>query len=91
MPLKLALGVRDTAAGHRLGALEGGGGGARVNSLLQSIMYSLMPPIGFQCALPNGYGHCMTVHHSHICKWWFLLHILVYCGIHMHLKLQLLI
>ena len=26
MPLKLALGVRDTAAGHRLGALKGGGG-----------------------------------------------------------------
>ena len=27
MPLKLALGVRETVAGHRLGALEGGGGG----------------------------------------------------------------
>ena len=26
MPLKLALGVRGTVAGHRLGALEGGGG-----------------------------------------------------------------
>ena len=26
-PLKLALGVRETVAGHRLGALEGGGGG----------------------------------------------------------------
>ena len=26
MPLKLALGVRETVAGHRLGALEGGGG-----------------------------------------------------------------
>ena len=26
MPLKLALAVRGTAAGHRLGALEGGGG-----------------------------------------------------------------
>ena len=26
-PLKLALGVRETAAGHRLGALEEGGGG----------------------------------------------------------------
>ena len=25
MPLKLALGVRETVAGHRLGALEGGG------------------------------------------------------------------
>ena len=25
MPLKLALGVRGTVAGHRLGALEGGG------------------------------------------------------------------
>ena len=25
MPLKLALGVRGTAAGHRLGAVEGGG------------------------------------------------------------------
>ena len=28
MPLKLALGVRETVAGHRLGALGGGGGGA---------------------------------------------------------------
>ena len=28
VPLKLALGVRETVAGHRLGALEGGGGGA---------------------------------------------------------------
>ena len=27
MPLKLALGVRGTVAGHRLGALEWGGGG----------------------------------------------------------------
>ena len=27
MPLQLALGVRGTVAGHRLGALEGGGGG----------------------------------------------------------------
>ena len=27
MPLKLALGVRETVAGHRLGALEGRGGG----------------------------------------------------------------
>ena len=27
MPLTLALGVRETVAGHRLGALEGGGGG----------------------------------------------------------------
>ena len=27
MPLRLALGVRETVAGHRLGALEGGGGG----------------------------------------------------------------
>ena len=27
MPLRLALGVRETAAGHRLGALEGGGWG----------------------------------------------------------------
>ena len=27
MPLRLALGVRGTVAGHRLGALEGGGGG----------------------------------------------------------------
>ena len=26
MPLKLALGVRETVAGHRLGAREGGGG-----------------------------------------------------------------
>ena len=26
MPLKLALGVRETVAGRRLGALEGGGG-----------------------------------------------------------------
>ena len=28
MPLKLAFAVRETVAGHRLGALEGGGGGA---------------------------------------------------------------
>ena len=27
MPLTLALGVRETVDGHRLGALEGGGGG----------------------------------------------------------------
>ena len=27
MPLKLALAVRETVAGHRLGTLEGGGGG----------------------------------------------------------------
>ena len=27
MPLRLAFGVRGTVAGHRLGALEGGGGG----------------------------------------------------------------
>ena len=26
MPLRLALGVRETVAGHRLGGLEGGGG-----------------------------------------------------------------
>ena len=52
---------------------------------------SLMPPIGFQSALPNGYGHCMTVHHNHIYNRWVPLHILVYCGIYMHLKLQLLI
>ena len=26
MPLKLALGVRETVAGHKLGALEGGAG-----------------------------------------------------------------
>ena len=28
MPLTLALGVRDTVAGHKLGGLKGGGGGA---------------------------------------------------------------
>ena len=28
MPLKLALAIRKTVAGHRLGALEGGGGDA---------------------------------------------------------------
>ena len=27
MPLRLALAVRETVAGHRLGALPGGGGG----------------------------------------------------------------
>ena len=41
MPLKLALGVRGTVAGRRLGALEGGGGG-------------YLPP--FQC-IPRGWGH----------------------------------
>ena len=30
MPLRLALAVRGTVAGHRLGALEGGGGGRTV-------------------------------------------------------------
>ena len=40
MPSKLALGVRETVAGHRLGALEGGGGG-------------YLPP--FQC-IPGGRG-----------------------------------
>ena len=30
MPLSLALGARETVAGHRLGALEGGGAGGRV-------------------------------------------------------------
>ena len=39
MPLKLALDIRGTVAGHRLGALEGGGGGA------------YLPP--FQC-IPGG-------------------------------------
>ena len=29
MPLKPAFGVRETVAGHRRGALEGGGGGAQ--------------------------------------------------------------
>ena len=32
MPLKLALGVRGTVAGHRLGALEGGGGNSSVSN-----------------------------------------------------------
>ena len=32
MPLTLALGVRGTVAGHRLGALEGGGGSPPSNA-----------------------------------------------------------
>ena len=41
MPLKLALAVRRTVAGHRLGALEKGGGGG-------------LPP--FQCIPPQDVG-----------------------------------
>ena len=33
MPLRLALAVRGTVAGHRLGALEGGGGGVHLPPL----------------------------------------------------------
>ena len=39
MPLRLALGVRGTVAGHRLGALEGGGG---------------VPPPPSNASLPKG-------------------------------------
>ena len=40
MPLKLALAIRETVAGHRLGALDEGGGGG-------------LPPPPFQC-IPGG-------------------------------------
>ena len=41
MPLKLVPAVRDTVAGHRLGALEGGGGGGAVESPPSSASLSL--------------------------------------------------
>ena len=41
MPLRLALSVRGTVAGHRLGALEGGGGGSPPSNA------SLSAPRGF--------------------------------------------
>ena len=37
MPLKPALGLRETVAGHRLGALEGGGGHLTSASVLSRI------------------------------------------------------
>ena len=37
MPLKLELGVRETGAGHRLGALEGAGGGGGASPPFQCI------------------------------------------------------
>ena len=50
MPLKLALGVRETTAGHRLGALEWGGGGggspacnASLPSPFGGLVWSLSP------------------------------------------------
>ena len=48
MPLKLALGVRETAAGHRLGALEGGGG------LPMHPCPPLPPPPPFKCTPGRG-------------------------------------
>ena len=48
-PLKLALGVRDTVAGHRLG-LEGGGGG--------SPPFQFIPGAGLPVSPPCGSGFC---------------------------------
>ena len=36
MPLQLAFGVRETVAGHGLGALEGGGGGGNNQHILNT-------------------------------------------------------
>ena len=47
MPLKLALGVRGTVAGHRLGALEGGGGGFPPANAFHG-------PSGASCLRPRG-------------------------------------
>ena len=49
MPLRLALGVRGTVAGHRLGALEGGGGGG-TPSPFQCI--PALPPPSLTLPLP---------------------------------------
>ena len=47
MPLKLALAVRGTVAGHRLGALEGGGG-------ITSVPSNASPPRRLALAWPEG-------------------------------------
>ena len=52
MPLRLALGVRGTVAGHGLGALRGGGGGAGAPPSLP------MHPLG------RGGGHGVRVSHA---------------------------
>ena len=45
MPLKLTLAVRETVAGHRLGALEGGGGGTSPPSNASLAMANVAIPV----------------------------------------------
>ena len=55
MPLRLALGVRGTVAGHRLGALEGGGGGQLF--FLLSCIYSAFAIAGMT-AFMGRFAYC---------------------------------
>ena len=48
MPLRLALAVRGTVAGHRLGALEGGGGGLYLTPLA---MHAWGPGVRIPCCM----------------------------------------
>ena len=53
MPLRLALGVRETVAGHRLGALEGGGGYLKTTSTRRWVVYNRAPrPISLEAGDP---------------------------------------
>ena len=56
MPLSLALGVRKTVAGRRLGALEGGGGSPTFNASLPGTLHGTAPPrlvAGCRAARPS--------------------------------------
>ena len=74
MPLKLALAVRDTVAGHRLGALEGGGGGN-------------LPPLPMQQCPPPSRSHSQRCQRASVasprgCLWY--LGYLGGGGVHIH-------
>ena len=65
MPLRLALGVRGTVAGHRLGAFEGGGGVTSPPS--HASLHSPPPPpfsLAYRCSGTPPCLHTMVVHNS---------------------------
>ena len=71
IPLKPVLGVREAAAGHRLGALEGGGGGASPPSnaspearppRLRSNFFAVVRPLHYCCWAHWGQAQRFKVH-----------------------------
>ena len=61
MPLKLALAVRGTVAGHRLGALEGGGRGGYLPP------FQCIPSPGLPALLTNVLGRAARIERVRVC------------------------